>query len=107
MSRTRACRELLLVGVLLPLVVGVTYVGCYGFAISHVLSDELPAATTDRVLRFYQPLCRVMPNSMMVRYTESCGLSSTEAFFFVQAMASDETLTTPSQGEVSFCEEFP
>ena len=44
------------------------------------------------VISVYHPLALIVPAPAMREYTEICGLSEIEAFFFVQALQSDAHL---------------
>lgn len=46
-------------------------------------------ATQANVIDFYRPLARVAPSALLRRTAQYAGLTETEAFFFVEALASD------------------
>ena len=84
-------------GVMLGLVF--LYFVSYGPVLAYVVRTESQQMYTesteatrwkaiDAVISIYRPLALIVPAPVMRKYTQICGLSDIEAFFFVQALRS-------------------
>ena len=64
------------------------YVISYGPILAYCVRSEVGWNKINVVMTVYRPLALVLPKPVMRQYSEQCGLSDIEAFFFVELMRS-------------------